>query len=312
MKIKNIIIIFLCIIIIHTIVIKFKTTYYTLEKLTSEENTKTNDNDDNDNDDEINTDDMNNIIDEDGNIIMGDDYSTDDEIQKEKNKKYDEIKASVIGSITDENKEMPRFISDIPGYSKYSVDNNSVKNKNNTNNVSNVSNDIMKSIAANNTSNNGLNINSINTTNMNGLLSNADLSDNKETYQEIQSGSKNVNDMYSPNKTNILMKDVKNDKITSQCYKISASYSLDKGDEPDEIDDDGRNKPYIICRPECLGGNSSRSIINMSDSVSDDFDFWCKNEFGREYGLKYIDRKDCSDGMGRGVCSKHFYNGYPI
>jgi hypothetical protein len=143
---------------------------------------------------------------------------------------------------------------------------------------------------------------------MNNLLSST------ETYSEINSGSKNVDDMYSPNKTNILMKDAENDKRTSQCYKISASYGLNNTDyKKDDIDDDDDNKGYIICRPECLGGNgSSNTIINMSDSVSDDFDFWCKNEFGRDYGLKYIDKRDCPEGSGRAVCSKHFYNGYPI
>jgi len=282
MKLKSIIVILLIVIIYILLSKKTNISYYNLEKF-SDENS------------EIPSITSVNIIDKISNKDISGNYDTSvdyedvsknkdedgissgtppliDVINEEKNKNYKEIKSKVKGKISEEKEEMPNFISSIEGYSKYTIDKESYRN------------------------NNQLYIEPFNSSNINALLSKAD-------------------NIYSPHKKNVLMKDAKNDKITSQCYKISASYGLNKSNNTnnEDINSKDSDKAYILCRPECLKNKMSSNInINMSDSVSDDFDFWCKNEFGREYGLKYINKKDCSTGMGRAVCSKNFYNGYPI
>ena len=87
----------------------------------------------------------------------------------------------------------------------------------------------------------------------------------------------------------------KDKKETSKCYKIKAGYSYND-----------------ISNATTLPNKDIQ--INMSDKINDDFDYWCKDEFGRNYGLVYIDykNKDCSSGSGKAICSQHYNNGIRI
>ena len=51
--------------------------------------------------------------------------------------------------------------------------------------------------------------------------------------------------------------------------------------------------------------------IPVRDGLSK-FDNHCKEEHGRNYGLKYIEYEMCDKGYGRGICSNNFFRGYPI
>lgn len=84
-------------------------------------------------------------------------------------------------------------------------------------------------------------------------------------------------------------------KETSKCYKIKAGYSLTN------------------LQKYPTAGNKYFKI-NMSDKVNDDFDYFCKDEFGRNYGLVYIDykNKDCPSGSGKAFCSQRYNNGIII
>ena len=84
-------------------------------------------------------------------------------------------------------------------------------------------------------------------------------------------------------------------KETSKCYKIKAGYSLTN------------------LRKHKTAGNKYFHI-NMSDKINDDFDYWCKDEFGRNHGLVYIDykNKDCPSGSGKAFCSQRYNNGVRI
>ena len=84
-------------------------------------------------------------------------------------------------------------------------------------------------------------------------------------------------------------------KETSKCYKIKAGYSLTN------------------LRKHKTAGNKYFKI-NMSDKVNDDFDYFCKDEFGRNYGLVYIDykNKSCRSGSGKAFCSQRYNNGIRI
>tara|TARA_Y100000389_G_C17430058_1_gene502024 strand:+ start:521 stop:1165 length:645 start_codon:yes stop_codon:yes gene_type:complete len=90
----------------------------------------------------------------------------------------------------------------------------------------------------------------------------------------------------------ILPKDIKE---TSKCYKINAGYSLTNL----------RKHPTA---------SKKDFHIDMSDKVNDDFDYFCKDEFGRNYGLVYIDYKNkkCSSNSGKAFCSQHYNNGIRI
>lgn len=85
-------------------------------------------------------------------------------------------------------------------------------------------------------------------------------------------------------------------KKTNKCYKIKGGYSYDS------VLIDG--KPI----------ENKEVNINMSDHINDDFDYWCKHEYGRNYGLVYIDYNNnrCKTGYGKANCSKHYYNGIRI
>ena len=84
-------------------------------------------------------------------------------------------------------------------------------------------------------------------------------------------------------------------KETSKCYKIKADYSLTN----------------LLKHP--TSGNKYFHI-NMSDKINDDFDYFCKDEFGRNHGLVYIDykNKDCPSGSGKAFCSQRYNNGIRI
>lgn len=84
-------------------------------------------------------------------------------------------------------------------------------------------------------------------------------------------------------------------KETSKCYKIKAGYSYNDISNVTKIP----NKDIQI---------------NMSDKINDDFDYFCKDEFGRNHGLVYIDykNKDCPSGSGKAFCSQRYNNGVRI
>ena len=52
--------------------------------------------------------------------------------------------------------------------------------------------------------------------------------------------------------------------------------------------------------------------INIFKTNNNDYDYWCKSEFGRKYGLKKTVDTECPPNNIRAICSKKYYNGYPI
>jgi hypothetical protein len=76
------------------------------------------------------------------------------------------------------------------------------------------------------------------------------------------------------------------------------------------------NKKINKSTKNSLMGKLSRCYnlldISIFKTNNKDYDYWCKSEFGRKYGLKKTVKTGCPPNNIRAICSKKYYNGYPI